>query len=89
LSHPKLDWLLKRIESYGRSHGFKRNPDNKAFFRIIYRLLRNLYEYGEPFCPCRRLKNANPEKIDELNRDKICPFRYAEKEVKERGYCIW
>jgi len=88
LSHPKLEWLLKRIERYGKDHGFKRNPDNKAFFRIIYKLLRNLDTYGEPFCPCRPLDKSNPEKIIELNRDKICPCIYAEKEVREKGHCI-
>jgi len=88
LSHPKLEWLLKRIERYGKNHGFKRNPDSKAFFRLLYKLLRNLDEYGQPFCPCRPLNKIDPAKILELNKDKICPCIYAEREVKERGHCL-
>jgi len=88
LTHPKLEWLLGRIEKYGKDHGFKRNPNNKAFFRLLYKLLRNIDKYGQPFCPCRPLNKSNPAKILDLNRDKICPCIYAEREVREKGHCL-
>jgi len=91
LSHPKLQDLLESLRRFGEANGFKRNPNTPSFMNIVYRLLKNIDEYGYPYCPCRPLRKKpgmSLEEIYELNKDKICPCVYAKTEVKTRGCCL-
>ena len=91
VTHPKLNWLIDRIRRYAEMHGYRRNPNDTAYMNIVYRLLRNIDEYGYPYCPCRPLKKAEgatPEQIHELNKDKICPCIYAPMDIRKRGTCL-
>jgi len=87
-SHPELDALITRLKAFADQHGFKRNPNNRAFTRLIYRLLLNIDKYGCPYCPCRPIKVAGTtQETYELNKDKVCPCIYATTDVKSRGRC--
>ena len=91
VTHPKLNWLIDRIRRYAEIHGYRRNPNDVAYMNLIYRLLKNIDEYGYPYCPCRPLKKvegATPQQIYELNKDKICPCIYAPIDIKKRGTCL-
>lgn len=91
VSHPKLQWLIERIKRYAEMHGYMRNPNEIAYMNLLYRLLKNLDEYGYPYCPCRPLKKKpgmTKEQIYELNKDKICPCVYAPTDIKTRGHCL-
>jgi len=91
VTHPKLEWLVNRIRKYAEMHRYRRNPNDIAYMNLIYRLLKNIDEYGYPFCPCRplnRVAGATPQQIYELNKDKVCPCRYAPMDIKTRGICL-
>jgi len=91
LTHPKLEWLVNRLREFGERHGLRRNPNDVAYMNLIYKLLKNIDEYGYPFCPCRPLKRvegATPEQIYELNKDKVCPCTYALADIARMGHCI-
>ena len=91
LSHPKLNWLIDRIRRFAETYGYRRNPNDVAYMNIIYKLLKNIDEYGYPFCPCRQLKKvagATPKQIYELNKDKVCPCIYAHTEIRMKGCCL-
>ena len=90
-THPKLEWLLERIKTFAETYGYRRNPNDIAYMNLIAKLLRNIDEYGQPYCPCRPLKKvegATPQQIYELNKDKVCPCIYAHTEVKTKGMCL-
>jgi len=91
VSHPKLQWLVDRIRRYAEMHGYRRNPNDVAYMNLVYKLLKNIDEYGHPYCPCRPLKKEpgmSKEEIYELNKDKICPCIYAPMDIKKRGHCL-
>lgn len=91
MTHPKLKWLTDRLQRYAEANGFKRNPNDNSYLNILYKLLKNIDEYGHPYCPCRPLRKvagATPEKIYELNKDKVCPCPYARMEVLSKGCCL-
>lgn len=91
LGHPKFNWLIERIRAYAEANGYMRNPNDTAFMGIVYRLLKNIDDYGYPFCPCRPLKKvagATQEQIYSMNKDKICPCIYAKAEIEARGCCL-
>lgn len=91
LTHPKARELFSRLEEYGKSNGYYRNPNNVSYLNLIVKLLRNIDEYGYPYCPCRPL-NKKPgmtlEEIHELNKDKVCPCIYAPMDIKTKGHCL-
>lgn len=91
VSHPKLGWLTERLKKFAEAYGYRRNPNDVAYANILYKLLKNLDEYGYPFCPCRplrRVEGATPQQIYELNKDKVCPCTYAHIDIKKYGHCL-
>jgi len=91
VAHPKLQWLIDRIRNYAEMHGYRRNPNDVAYMNLVYKLLKNIDEYGHPYCPCRPLKKKpgmSLEEIYELNRDKVCPCIYVPMDIKSKGYCL-
>lgn len=90
-THPRLPWLIERIKKFGETYGYKRNPNDTAYMNLIYKLLKNIDEYGYPYCPCRPLKklpNMSNEEIYKLNKDKICPCIHAHADIRLRGTCL-
>jgi len=90
-THPNLPELVEKLRRFGEAHKLKRNPNDTAYFNLIYKLLKNMDDYGHPYCPCRPLKlpeGATPEQIYRMNADKVCPCRYALTDVKARGTCL-
>jgi len=91
ITHPRLQELLSTLKKFSDTYGYHRNPNDVAFANIIYRLLKNIDEYGYPYCPCRPLKKvegATPEEIYEMNKDKVCPCPYAHTDIKTKGQCL-
>jgi len=91
VTHPELPRLIERIRRFAETYGYRRNPNDNAYMNLLYKLLRNIDEYGHPYCPCRPLKKppkATPEQIYALNRDKVCPCAYVHMDIKKRGHCL-
>jgi len=90
-THPKLQWLIDKIRKYAEMHGYRRNPNDVAYMNLIYKLLKNIDDYGYSYCPCRPLRKvegATPEQVYELNKDKVCPCTYAPVEIRRQGTCL-
>ena len=91
VTHPKIAWLIERLRRFGETYGYTRHPNETAYGNILYKLLKNLDEYGYPFCPCRPLKlveGATQQQIYEMNKDKVCPCPYAHTDIKKYGHCL-
>ena len=91
VSHPKLEWLISRIKTFAETYGYRRNPNDIAYLNIVYKLLKNIDEYGYPFCPCRPIKKQpgmTSEQIYALNKNKVCPCIYAHTDIKTKGHCL-
>jgi len=71
-----LKELRERMENYAKEKGYKLNP------KLLKPLLANEKEYGELYCPCRRV-TGNKRK----DRKIICPCKYHKKEIKKDGHC--
>lgn len=90
-THPRLQELLTRLQSFAEKHGYYRNPNDTQFMYLIAKLLKNIDLYGYPFCPCRPLRKvagATPERIYELNKDKVCPCIYVYSDIQRYGHCL-
>lgn len=90
-THPHTRVLLDKIRTFSEINGYVVTPNIKAFNEILYKLLRNVEKYGYPYCPCRPLvlkPGMSEEEIYELNKDKVCPCRYAIMEVPRKGHCL-
>jgi ferredoxin-thioredoxin reductase catalytic subunit len=73
-SHEKLNWLILRAESFAKEHGYYRNPNEREYLNLIYKMLKSIDEYGEPRCPCR--KNT------------VCPCPFIEIDMSKLGHCL-
>lgn len=78
----KFEEVLKDSETYAKKNGFKLNPNKKAVETIINGLIKREKEFGERYCPCRRV-DGNPE----ADKNIICPCIYHKTEIKESGHC--
>lgn len=63
-------------------NGWILNDDQETLSDLIDGLLDNFTRLGYYNCPCR--DNQADLKLD---RDIICPCRYAEPDIEEFGYC--
>ena len=91
VSHPKTSWLIERVKKFAETYGYRRNPNDVAYMNLLYKLLKNIDEYGYPYCPCRPLRKRpgmSKEEIYELNKDKVCPCVYAHSDIRTRGLCL-
>ena len=89
-THPRAEWLRKRVEEFAKYHGYALCPSRRMYMRVVAALLRSIDEYGHPYCPCRPLKKpaeATPEQIYALNRDRECPCIYSHMEIRSAGRC--
>ena len=61
---------------------WKLTENQEALNDLIDGLKVNFNRYGYYNCPCRDSQNDR-----ELDRDIICPCRYAEADIEEFGHC--
>lgn len=75
--------LREKYEKYAKENSFSLNPDEKTTENIIKALLLREKEFGEKYCPCRRITGDK-----EVDRKIICPCIYHKEEIKEDGHCL-
>ncbi|UCE12525.1 MAG: ferredoxin:thioredoxin reductase [Candidatus Heimdallarchaeota archaeon] len=63
-------------------NGWKLNSDKEQLDDLITGLQANFNRLGYYNCPCR-----DSQEDHQLDRDIICPCRYAEQDIKDYGYC--
>jgi len=79
----KIEEMIKGYQSLAEEKGIKINPDKQVVRSLMKGLLEKEKKYGVRYCPCRRITGKKEE--DDL---KICPCRFSEKEIQEKGQCL-
>ena len=74
--------LLKQLQTYADSQGFKLNPNEKALMGVVRGLLRNKQFKGDIYCPCR-VVTGNREEDKKI----ACPCIYHKDEITKDGHC--
>ena len=74
--------VQKYVERISSRKGWKLNSDKETLNDLIEGLLDNFNRLGYYNCPCRDSQEDN-----QLDKDIICPCRYAEPDIDEYGYC--
>ncbi|MBW2988502.1 ferredoxin:thioredoxin reductase [Candidatus Woesearchaeota archaeon] len=78
-----LEQLRERMEGHAKANGFALNPNPRKVNALLRALLENKREYGELYCPCRRVTG------DKRRDSKIvCPCAYHKREIKRQGHCL-
>ena len=70
------------IKKYAAQKGFKVNPHWMFFTNLKIWIVESEKTFGKRYCPC-----FEPSASQDLNRKLICPCKFVEKEIKERGTC--
>ena len=79
----EIERLIKKYEEYANENGFRLNPDRKVVENIVRGLLKREEEFGEKYCPCRRVSGDKEE-----DKKIICPCVYHEEEIKRDEHCL-
>ena len=74
--------ILKQMQEYADSKGFKLNENQKALEGVINGLLRNKKFKGDIYCPCR-IVTGDKEKDKEI----ACPCVFHRGEIELQGKC--
>lgn len=75
--------LILEYEEYSKDEGFKLNPDREIVNNIVGGLLKREKEFGEKYCPCRRILGDKKE-----DKNIICPCVYHKEEIEKDGHCL-
>lgn len=78
----EIEKLIEEYEAYAKENGFRLNPDREIVKNIIKSLLLREKEFGEKYCPCRRVTNKKEE--DQII---ICPCIYHREEIRKDEHC--
>ena len=79
----EMENLIKRSEEYAQSKGFRLNPNRVIVEGVIKGLLTRKENFGEIYCPCRRM-SGNKEEDKKI----ICPCIYHLDEIEKDGHCF-
>ncbi|MFH1036541.1 MAG: ferredoxin-thioredoxin reductase catalytic domain-containing protein [Patescibacteria group bacterium] len=74
--------LKKEYEKYCVEQGYKLNPNPKVVDAIVKGLLKREQEFGERYCPCRRVTGDKEE-----DKKLICPCFWHKEEIAKDGHC--
>lgn len=77
------DELYQKMKNYADENGYKLNPNDKERDALLKALLAREREYGELYCPCRRV-TGDKEKDERI----ICPCVYHKEEIERDGKCF-
>jgi len=79
----EMEKLIKISEEYAKIKGFKLNPNRAIVEGITKGLLSRKENFGEIYCPCRRM-SGNKEEDKKI----ICPCIYHLDEIERDGHCF-
>lgn len=82
MTQKSFEDVKEYVERISNRKGWKLNGDQETLRDLIEGLLENFNRLGYYNCPCRDSQEDN-----QLDRDIICPCRYAEPDINEYGYC--
>lgn len=78
-----IEELIQEYEKYAKENGFRLNPDENITKNLIKGLLEREKEFGEKYCPCRRITGDKKE-----DKKIICPCVYHKEEIVRDGRCL-
>jgi len=73
------------IKKYAAQKGYKVNPHWMLFTNLKIWIIESEKAFGKRYCPC-----FEPSGSEDLNKKLICPCKFVEKEIEERGtfHCV-
>jgi thioredoxin 1 len=78
----KIKEVIKEYRALAEKKGL-RLSNEETVKNLIIGLLENEKKYGVRYCPCRRVTGKKEE-----DESKICPCKFLEKEIEEKGQCL-
>ncbi len=78
-----IEEIIKNYQEYAEKNRFKLNPNREVVERLIKGMLENEKEFGERYCPCRRITGNKEE-----DKGKICPCYWHQEEIERDGHCV-
>ncbi len=72
----------KWIREFARKKGYRVNPHWMMYTNLRLWLVEAEDTFGRRYCPC-----FEPSDDEELNRALICPCRFMEQDIEEKGTC--
>ena len=82
MNQKSIEDVRKYVEKIAKRNGWALNADLQTLNDLVEGLQINFSQLGYYNCPCRDSENDR-----NLDRDIICPCRYAEDDIHEYGYC--
>jgi ferredoxin-thioredoxin reductase catalytic subunit len=82
MNKKSIEEVREYVKNISDRKGWVLNRDSQTLEDLIEGLHQNMDLLGYYNCPCRDSENDR-----NLDRDIICPCRYAEPDIKEYGYC--
>ena len=74
--------IRARLENHLKGKPFHFNADTAALEGILFALAKRKEQYGEEYCPCRRVTGDKDE-----DAKIICPCIHHLKELEVDGHC--
>ena len=82
MNQKSVEDVREYVEKIAKRNNWVLNQDNQTLKDLVEGLQTNFNHLGYYNCPCRDSENDR-----NLDRDIICPCRYAEDDIQEYGYC--
>lgn len=82
MTKKSIEDVQKYVTKISERNGWNLNSDEETLNDLIRGLMDNFNRLGYYNCPCR-----DSQEDRQLDRDIICPCRYAEPDIAEYGYC--
>ncbi len=82
MNEKTLEDVRKYVKNIANRKKWVLNIDSQTIDDLVEGLYQNFNRFGYYNCPCRDTENDR-----HLDRDIICPCRYAEADIQEYGYC--
>lgn len=79
----EIERIIKNYQEYAEENGFKLNPNREMVESLIKGMLENEKNFGERYCPCRRVTGNKEE-----DKGKICPCQWHREEIEKNGRCL-
>jgi ferredoxin-thioredoxin reductase catalytic subunit len=78
----KIKNLIHEYEIFADNKGIKLNPNKQIVENLVKALLAREEQFGERYCPCRRMSGDK-----EQDKDIICPCVSCMDEIEKQGHC--
>jgi len=79
----EVEKIIQDYDKYAKENSFSLNHQREVVENIVKVLLEREKEFGEKYCPCRRIIGNKEE-----DKKIICPCIWHKEEIEKDGHCI-